>query len=402
MTATRLRPAAAAILLFVAFIAGGAFYAQREATRYVHTLAPQMFPEKHRGVMLQRAAFRQHDLLPFYGSSELSVPNRYHASALFRDYPTGFTVFPVGNIGSTSLVWLQSLVAVGDGVRGRKVAVSVSARAFADDGVDRHAYAANFSALHANRLAFSSHLSFALKQESARRMLQFPETLADDPLLTFALEQLAADSLAGRTLYYAAVPLGRLHTALLDLQYRWATLVFLRAQLGMAKTPRHTVDLDWDALVKRAEQETRQSADTNPLGFENTFWAAHAPDIAWQRQTNPSEGVRAGFTASAEWTDLDLLLRAIRDLGGEPLLLSIPINEAYYDYINVSASTRQIYYDRVRQVAKANAVPIVEFNEGDTEEYFTADAMFHLSAKGWVFYNRALDAFFHDQPPGAM
>src|SRR5262249_45216836 len=108
----RLWAAAAAILLSVGGLGAAALYVRRIEERYVHSVAAQMFAQKNQGVALQRAAFRQPDLLPFYGSSDLNVPDRYHASALFRNYPTGFTVFPVGNPGSTSLIWLQALAAV--------------------------------------------------------------------------------------------------------------------------------------------------------------------------------------------------------------------------------------------------------------------------------------------------
>src|SRR5260370_41879627 len=70
-------------------------------SRSIHTLAPMMFALKNQGTELQAEAFRHPDLLVVYGSSELEQPNRYHASNLFRDYPTGFTLFPVGR-GSTT------------------------------------------------------------------------------------------------------------------------------------------------------------------------------------------------------------------------------------------------------------------------------------------------------------
>ena len=113
MKSPRLLSAATAGVLFATALSVATLYARRMEMRYVHTLAPQMFLQKHQGVALQRVAFRQADLLPIYGSSELNLRNPYHPSAFFREYPTGFTVFPVGNVGSTSLIWLQALAGVG-------------------------------------------------------------------------------------------------------------------------------------------------------------------------------------------------------------------------------------------------------------------------------------------------
>jgi D-alanine transfer protein len=406
MSTPRLAAAIAATLLVGAGLAAGALHARRLEIRAVHALAPQMFAQKHRGLALQRAAFRQPDLLPLFGSSELNVANPFHPSALFRDYPTGFTVFPVGDLGSTSLVWLQALAALGTELRGRKVAVSIPARAFMTERTDRHAYAANFSRLHASGLAFSIRLPFALKQAAARRMLQFPETLGTDPLLAFALARLADGSRFSRVLYYAAMPLGQLHNLALRLQDHVETVAFLRAQRGLSAPARRPAELDWPALRERAREHARRRADNNPLGFENAVWTTHAREIDMQRRARmggsaswpPPDGGSA-LARSDEWADFALLLRVIRSLGGEPLILSAPLHGAYYDYIGVPLSTRRVSYDRLRELASAESVLLVEFAAHDSDPYFTVDSGFHLSAGGWVHYDQALDAFFHGVHP---
>jgi D-alanine transfer protein len=357
-----------------------------------------MFAQKHRGVALQRVAFRQADLLPIYGSSELNLRNPYHPSALFREYPAGFTVFPVGDFGSTSLIWLQSLAGVGSDLRGKKVVLSIPPRWFMNEAVDPHAYAANFSRVQASELVFSMQLSFAVKQAAARRMLMYPATVANDPLLRFTLERLADTSLGSHILYYAVLPLGKLHNLALRLQDDWETFVFLRAQRGLSAVQRQRTDLDWTSLLNRAEQEAQRKAGGNPFGFENTFWMEHAPEIARQKGLYRSQPVLRTLEGSAEWADFDLLLSVIGELGGEPLILSIPMNGAYYDYLGVDAGTRRAYYDRLREIARAHAVPVIDFRDHDSDKFFGIDTAFHLSDSGWAYYDRVLDAFFHGQP----
>ena len=94
--------------------------------RHMYALAPLSFPIKNQGVALQRNAFEKPDLLPLYGSSELIKPIPNKAARFFRRYPTQFEVFPVGKAGTTSLIILQKLAGVGDALRGRKVAISLS------------------------------------------------------------------------------------------------------------------------------------------------------------------------------------------------------------------------------------------------------------------------------------
>ena len=395
MRSPRLLAAGAAGLLFAGALSVATLYARGLERRWVHTLAPQMFSEKHRGAALQRAAFGQPDLLPIYGSSELNLRNPHHPSALFRAYPTGFTVFPVGSFGTTNLIWAQALASVGGDLRGKKLVLSLLPGWFMNEAVDPHAYAANFSPVQASELVFSTDLSLAVKQAAARRMLAYPATVADDPLLRFALEHLAEASFCGRLLYWAALPLGKLHNVFLRLRDHWETLRFLHAQLGMSPVERQPGDIDWASLQSRAERDAQREGSGNPFGFEKAFWTAHAPEITRQKGRYAPQAVLDTLARSAEWTDLDLVLRIVAELGAEPLILSMPMNAAYYDYVGIDVETRRAYYDRVRDVARAHGVPVIDFRDHDSDSVFAIDTGFHLSDAGWIHYDRALDAFFH-------
>ncbi len=62
-------------------------------------IAADQFPIKCQGGAWQRAAFARTDLLPVYGSSELELQDPYHPANLFKEYPSGFTIFPMGKTG---------------------------------------------------------------------------------------------------------------------------------------------------------------------------------------------------------------------------------------------------------------------------------------------------------------
>src|SRR5262249_7213797 len=140
----------------------------------------------------------------------------------------GFSVLSIGTNNTTCLIILQKLAAIGPDLRGKKVVISLSPGSFFNHRmVEKGAYAANFSRLHANALVFSADLSFDLKQAAARRMLEYPRTLRHDWLLRFALKQLADGSLWSRVLYYTVLPLGRLQNLVLRLQDHWEMIRFI-------------------------------------------------------------------------------------------------------------------------------------------------------------------------------
>ena len=81
---------------------------------------------------------------------------------------------------------------MGDAIRGRKVAFSLSPGWFFTEIFDPKYYEGNFSEMQAAEVAFSDSLSHELKRDIARRMLEFPKTLDGRDFLAFALQKLAA------------------------------------------------------------------------------------------------------------------------------------------------------------------------------------------------------------------
>jgi D-alanine transfer protein len=375
--------AATALGLIALIIAVGLLFAVRFERHALRAVAPKNFELKNHGLALQREAFRHDDLLPLYGSSELMkrVPGK--AGDFFRREPTGFEVFPVGKAGTTSLVVLQKLVALGTDLHGRKLAFSISPSWFSTREIEPHQYAGNFSLEQATSVAFSTKLNHTLKCDIARRLLDYPEPLAKSPVLTFGLSHLAGEHWVDRALYWLAWPLGQIEGALLRVQDHFHTFAFLlqhRHHLAFRPRP---AELDWAQLLARAAQDESASEEAQ---MESDMSSKH--DDHFLRRLDQSR----------EWGDLELLLRGLRQLGARPLLLSMPINGAYLDRLHISAQARAVYYDRLEALAAAYGVPLVDFRDHDEDPAFLRDTRDHLSAKGWLYFDAAIDAFYHDRP----
>jgi D-alanine transfer protein len=369
----------AAFILLAAAVAGA--YLER---CYVHALAPILFLQKTQGIELQKVAFAQSDLLPLYGSSELVVSAANKATEFFQTYPTGFAVFSVGKPGSASLILLQKLAAMGSDLRGKKVAISISPTYFFRQDVPVAYYNGNFSLLQAGEIIYSPHLSFELKRDVARRMLQYPKTLEKSALLAFTLRQLVSDSPIKRVMYYATVPLGLLENGILRIQDHCETLFYIlkriwRLPFGVTRAQRA---VDWESLTADANAQFRRHNDS---------------DIG---SVGPEKGPQmfvAGEQNAHEWIDFELLLRGLQELGARPLVLSMPIDGRYFDRFGVGRPFRDLYYQRIRGLAQAHHVPLLDFEEHDLDEDFLVAHRDHLTDKGWLYFDKALDDFFHER-----
>ncbi|MGB8167946.1 MAG: D-alanyl-lipoteichoic acid biosynthesis protein DltD [Chthoniobacteraceae bacterium] len=367
----------------------GAILGARQIQHHVYALAPLTFSLKNQGVALQQSAFEKPDLLPLYGSSELIKPIPNKAATFFRRYPTGFEVFPVGKAGTSSLVILQKLAGVGKDVRGRKVAISLSPSWFFTSQIPPHYYEGNFSKLQADEFAFCSDLSWGLKRDVARRMLDFPSTLARHPLLAFALRRLAGGSRTDHLLFALAWPFGRIETAILRAQDEFETTAFIWQQ-GRLKNPHRLPHaLDWETFLLHAAQKV------NPGRLR-------AEEVGGDWQLPESKGdaeFLMNLQLAREWVDFELLLRSLRESGAEPLVLSMPLNGAWLDRVGISRGARSQYLARLRALTERYHVPLQDFQEHEADPRFLADHHDHLSIEGWMYYNRALDDFYHDRIP---
>ncbi|HWX17856.1 MAG TPA: D-alanyl-lipoteichoic acid biosynthesis protein DltD [Chthoniobacterales bacterium] len=365
-----------ACALPIAILGGGRLVAVYLEEKTIHATAPRDFFIKNQGLAFQRAAARAPDILLLYGSSELidPVPNR--ASDFFSSAPSGFQVCPVGKAGTNSLIILQKLGALGSKLRHRKVVISLSPSSFLTPAVSPYSYAGNFSLPAASGVLFSHALDLDLKAKIVKRMSQFPDTLAKSALLQLAATSLASGHPLDRVVLMAIWPLGKLQNTVLDLQDHFEALVYI---LGEGKTiPRH--------LLGPSNQRKAPADYGQEVVVPESFGAIRsARDAAF----------RARIATASEWIDLELLFRTLTDLGAQPLIVSMPIDGTLYDTTGVSRSARQVYYDRMSKLAQRYHFPLIQFEDHDADPTFLIAHREHPTPKGWTYYDRALDDFFH-------
>jgi D-alanine transfer protein len=414
---SHLAPALTAVILGAVMLAGFWWYARSLEDRSITALAAdqaiieresKLIPLKNQGSALQQSAVETDGLLPVYGSSELIVLAAYtrpfHATNLFRDQPTGFTVFPVGGAGTTCLINLQKLAALGSTLKGRKLVVSVSPAwffkalsAWADQ------YAGNFSPLHAGELAFNTGLSLELRQDAARRMLRYGETVADRPLLKFALESLADGSPSKLACYLSVLPLGIVHNAILRLRDHWNAVSYFWTHPPRTPSPispRGGRQLDWPLLHRQADALYRAHSSNNELGMDNEQWERQLRQaMARKRNTWSDQTFLRTLERSQEWVDLALLLRELTELGAQPLVVSVPIHGGWYDQLGITYTARRAYYAKLREVAGRYHTAVVDFADHDADRSFCHDSTGHLAPGGLVHYGQVFDGFFHDSTP---
>jgi hypothetical protein len=170
------------------------------------------------------------------------------------------------------------------------------------------------------------------------------------------------------------------------LQDHFEVVEHLKTDRNLRHAPkRRESPLDWDALLAASERKLR------PL-------SADIPSERLRIFANDAKFLKS-LQRSYEWGDLELLLRTVRELGLDPLLLSMPMEYAHFERMGISPQTVDAYAWRLNDFAKRYQVPVVDFADLGEDPQFFADHFGHPSAKGWIYFNHALDDFYHGHPP---
>lgn len=353
--------------------------------------------EAFKGTILQQKAFESTDILPLYGSSELSSMSQFHPSQLFGSKPSGFIPFVVGRGGYQDIIHSICLGAQGAQLKNRKVAIILSAQWFTTEGISDHYFAMNFSALQSYKLMNNPFLSETSKQQIAKRILDFPNAIEPYPgLKQILLKHVNPDQ--RRTIYQQMYALTSLfEIASLEIKDAVKTILYtyklnpvdVKSLAGSGKV---TVLPPWDQIRNKAVSEAKPLITNNNLGILDSYFNQYVKSTL---NTARNSAVGDTLYPSREYADLDLLLQVLQEEGAKPLFIIMPVNGYWYDYIGFPKSERTAYYDRIEKSISDYGFPVANFGQHEYEMYFLKDTM-HVGWKGWVYVDEALYQFYQE------
>ncbi len=387
-------------------------YAVSTAQHYLQAVAAQAISIKWEGLTFQRAAYASGTTLPIYGSSELyCCGDPAMPTQIFGAAPSGFRVFPVGRAGTGDLFFVQTFAALGGDLHGKKLVISDSPGWFFGPlGMGDEPYAGNFSPEIAEAFVFDSPISLETKRAGATRMLDHKGTPADQPLLRLATGDLADPTPAHLARYWTLYPAGRVFSLIHQVQDATDTLGYIRDHPALVPDlSKGPPNLPWAPQLAAMTAIAQQRATTNPFGFPDATYKNIEKDVkpaldAFCAGKNNHDGAAFAYPSSwdknmlrsKEWTDLELELRVLRELGAQPFVYTLPMPGTYDDFTSLSYSARRSYYSEYAGVASAAGVPWLTFQEHDGDRFFLTDTGAHFSPRGWTFAGRAIDLYWHD------
>lgn len=396
-------PALAAVVVVALLLAGVQWGVSSQLPGNMASFAERPSPVKLTGNILQVASFRFPATLPVYGSSELDRPAANRPDEFFRGRPTGFSTFLIGRGGTTCLMIAQKVAAVGNVARGKKAVIFLSPTWFAKEGVGENAVDANLTSPQLGAWLFGNGLSEPLRQRIVQRLRDFPPSLQDQKLLAEAVNCVAEPTAIHRAAFMMLRPLGWMQNAIFQrleycailremLTYHWSRKDRMATPEAIAPSSAP----NWPLLAANAEANDRAQDDGAVYSATNALLPERrrADHIQTQALGSRDDEFAAKILVSKEFDDLRLLIDVLKELGVEPLFIDQPFNGIYRDIGGTTRRSRQVYYDKVAEILAQAGYPLEDFSDHEEDRFFFNDAG-HPSAKAWIFYDRAIDQFYH-------
>ncbi|WP_239256923.1 D-alanyl-lipoteichoic acid biosynthesis protein DltD [Listeria ilorinensis] len=385
-------------ILFLFLLFGPSALFNHVSSQTVEKSATSMSENVIQGELIQKKAMESGDYLPIFGSSELSRIDMFHPSVYAKKYDKGYTPFLIGRPGTQSLSHYLDINALGDRLKGKKVVFILSPQWFQPKGEDQNLFGANFSPLQAYTFALSDSKPTSERRYAARRLLEF-NTVRSDSILKNQLENIAAEG--------PKKPHNeKLTRAAAEVQYK---VLIRRDELESKIVPdskQGKVDkdvqtlpaaLDYEQLDKLATETGQKSTGDNPFQIKQGYYDKKVKPIEDKLKDSRKD---LSYVESPEYGDLQLVMDAFKRAGADVLFINPPINGKWVDYIGMDQKMLDDYYQKVGDQIHSNGFQYVSMERYQNDPYFLEDPI-HLSWRGWVQVDKAIDDFMKQPSPNS-
>lgn len=322
--------------------------------------------------------------LPIFGSSELvSLEDCEENISSFLNSPD-MNIVTIGGGYFQSLSHAMELGAISEEVESKKVALFLSPQWFEEMGVSKEAFPGRFGEENLLEFLANDRISDTNKTYVLGRVL----TLLEDSSMQRRRVERYKKS------YENKVSVDGLYTNIMRNYWklRGKYSVFKQIDEMTQELPVSDLkDMDFEELLSQAEKQGRNSCTNNNFGIYDEYWDTYVKDTFQAGEVKEKTEI---YTESLEYEDLRCFLRVAQELDIEVIVVSIPVNEAWYTFRGKLCDK---YYKKVKLTAcEFDNVRFLDMTKYADEKYFHKDVM-HLGWKGWVRINEALYREFKEE-----
>lgn len=325
--------------------------------------------------------------IPVFGSSELSAEDDVaYPVSLFRNGASDYNMVLIGRGSMQSLHHAINVGAMAPIISNKKVVLILSPQWFTSSHLASEAYASRFSERMYSELMKNSSISRQTKQEITERVKTL---LVTDPKQLARVEKYESVYLNHSVNVIEHIEM-KLYDSFMHIKQKSILANHIDKLQKNENEPISVDDIIFGDLMNAATEAGKKACTNNDLFIYDEYYDTYVRD---SREANKNVNAGASYLESPEYDDLRLFLNICKEVGIEPLIVSIPVNGRWYDWTGFSKEERQSYYQKIRNICEEAQVSLCDFSDKEYEEYFLKDIM-HLGWKGWVYLDEAVYKFY--------
>lgn len=331
------------------------------------------------------------DVIPVFGSSELWVSDdNAYPQSLFQNGSSDFNMVLIGRGYMQSLHHTMNIGAMANIIPNKKVVLILSPQWFAPSQLTSDAYVSRFSERMYVEFLKNPDISHHLKSSVTERLKTL---LAADPTQLKRVEKYEDIYVTHRPNILKYLEMS-VYDAFMDIKQMYSLNQDINSQ-NFEKNSTTSVKIEnirFDELMEKAVEAGKRESTNNEFYIYDEYYNTYVRD--WQDAKKDSE-INSSYLESPEYDDFRLFLDICKETEIEPLIVNIPVNGRWYDWIGFPKEEREAYYQKIRSICEDYQVQIADFSDKEYEEYFLKDIM-HLGWKGWVYLDEAVYQFYKE------
>ena len=319
--------------------------------------------------------------LVLMGSSELvaTINEDYHPNKIFNY--NDFNIMQIGTSYSQNIIQATTLGSIEGSMTKRKVAIIESVQWFEKGGTHQDAFLNKASQEHIFHMLGNDKISKETKEKFINRVIELSSTNKE---LNDKYKSYKRYFVEGKGNVITGEFL-KLNNYIHSFKNKYS---FYRNK-GKENYPmngENTPNYNWDQLDEQVTTEAKEKANNNDYQIDNTYYDKYIRE-KYDQLKNSSKNTK--YDDSKEYEDLDILLSIVKDLNIKMKFAILPANGKWSDYTGIDSETRQVAYNKIKEIAQNNNIEVMDYSNKEYEEYYMFDAM-HLGWRGWIDFERDL------------
>lgn len=346
---------------------------------------------RDRGGVLKDQMHKENDLM-ILGSSELASPVDQLPTNIFPFSGAEYDVSIYGRAYTQSLQHATIISNIQDISADDKIAIIISSQWFNDEpGIKSEDFLVNFSEKQFYDFFNNEKIKKENKIYYAKRISDLLRSSGEYNEERIYANLYYRDNLISKIGLTFLSPYYKFKNYMLDIKDKVQSIKLLKNLSN--KSQKNIKEINWENEYKKAEDEGKSKVTNNDIYVDDDYYDNNLRNV-YDSLKKRLENIN--LLKSKELDDYKFLLEICKDNNIKPLIILMPVNGFYYDYLGFSKEKRTEFYDTLEIIAKEYDFETLNLQNKEYEKYYMYDVM-HLGWKGWLNINEEMYKYFNER-----